>query len=210
MLANTQAAGPLRGGLIPLAVLLTLVSGVVRGAEIYIGIPTVGEHRVDICLEWGMQCNGEAANVWCTSSGYDRAIEWTIDNDIGATHPTLVMASGQVCAEAHCDGYFSITCEIEDTWTNSTGNGGVVVAVERDSKQSPEGILVVAVSEQDVRQATAALVGVSGLTLLHAAPGKWRLYAVNHGNPQPIRLLPGFVVDVPAGKDGTYVTMLVD
>jgi hypothetical protein len=210
MFANTQAAGPLRRGLIALAVLLTLVSGAVRGAEVLIGIPTVGEHRVDICLEWGMQCNGEAANVWCTSSGYDRAIEWEIDHDIGATHPTLVMASGQICAEAHCDGYFSITCAKEDAWTNSTGNGGIVVAVERESGQSPEGILVVAVSEQDVHLATAALATLNGLALLHAAPGKWRVYAVNHGNPQPIRLLPGFVVDVPPGKDGTYVTLLVD
>jgi hypothetical protein len=210
MLANRQAARPLRGVLTTLAVLLTLVSGAVRGAEILIGTPTVGEHRVDICLEWGMQCNGEAANLWCTSNGYDRATGWAVDHDIGATHPTLVMAGAQVCAEAHCDGYLSITCAIEDGWTQSTGNGGVVVAVERESGQSPEGILVVAVSEQDVHQATATLVTVNGLALLHAAPGQWRLYAVNHGNPLPIRLLPGFVVDVPAGKDGTYVTMLVD
>ena len=193
-----------------LAVLLSVAVDGARAAEIHIGQPTVGEHRVDICYEWGMQCAGEAAHAWCKAQGYTGAVTFEIENDIGATHPTLVMASGQVCAEAHCDGYLSITCALEDAWTTDTGNGGIVVAVERESKQSPEGILVVAVSEQDVHQATAAFVTVNGLALLHAAPGQWRLYAVNHGNPQPIRLLPGFVVDVPAGKDGAYVTMLVD
>jgi hypothetical protein len=186
------------------------IAGGAGAAEIQIGNPAVGDHRVDICLEWGMQCNGEAANVWCTSQGYDRAVAWEIDPDIGASHPTLVLGASQVCDQPHCDGYLSITCAIEDAWTNSTGHGGVVVKLERESGDSPEGILLIAVSEQDVRQATAAVVGMHGVALLHAPPGKWRLYAVNYSNPEQIRALPGYIVEVPAGKDGTYVTVLTD
>jgi hypothetical protein len=210
MLVNERSGRLQARRLALLALPLALAAGSASAAEVYIGAPGVGGHRVDICYEWGMQCAGEAAQAWCKAQGYDRAIEWEVDNDIGATHPTMVLSTGQICDQPHCDGYFSIVCALEDDWTKSTGNGGIVVFVERESKQSPEGILVVAVSEQDVHQATAAFVGVNGLALLHAAPGQWRLYAVNYGNSQEIRALPGFVADVPAGKDGAYVTMLVD
>lgn len=193
-----------------LILLLAFVATGAPAAEVYLGHPSIGAHRVDICLQWGMQCAGEAAQTWCKAQGYDRAVEWEIDHDIGATHPTMVIGSGQICDQAHCDGYLAVICALEDAWTTATGNGGIVVAVDRESKQSPEGILVIAVSEQDVHQASAALVGVNGLALLHAPPGPWRLYAVNHGNSQQIRALPGFVADVPAGRDGAYVTILVD
>ncbi|MCU0988416.1 MAG: hypothetical protein MUE63_02220 [Xanthomonadales bacterium] len=193
-----------------MALLVELTTGDVRAAETYIGIPAVGEHRVDICYEWGMQCAGEAAQAWCKAQGYDRAIEWEIDHDIGAMHPTLVLGTGQVCDQAHCDGYSSVVCALEDAWTKGSGNGGIVVSVERESKQSPEGILVVAVSEQDVHLASAAVVGVTGLALVHAPPGKWRLYAVNYGNPQQIRPSLGDTVEVPAGKEGMYILLQVD
>lgn len=193
-----------------LALPLALAAGTTEAAEVYIGIPTAGEYRVDICFEWGLQCAGEAAQAWCKAQGYDRATEWETDHDIGATHPTLVLGTGQVCDQAHCDGYFSVVCALEDAWTKDSGNGGIAVFVERQSKQSPEGILVVAVSEQDVHQASAAVVGVTGLALVHAPPGKWRLYAMNFGNPQQIGPSLGETVEVPAGKDGAYIVVKVD
>jgi hypothetical protein len=193
-----------------LALPLALAAGATQAAEIYIGVPTAGGHRVDICFEWGMQCAGEAAHAWCKAQGYDRAIEWEVDQDIGATHPTMVLSSGQVCDQAHCDGYFSVVCALEDAWTKESGNGGIIVSVERASQQSPEGILVVAVSEQDVHQASAAVVGVTGLALVHAPPGKWRLYPVNFSNAQPIGSSLGETVEVPAGKEGAYKVMNVD
>lgn len=179
-------------------------------AEIYTGVPAAGGNRIDICFEWGMQCEGEAADAWCKSQGFTRALEWEIDHDIGAQHPTLVIGSGQVCAEAHCDGYFSITCAWEDAWTHSTGLGGLLVEVNRYSQQSPEGLLVVAVSEQDQSHATAAAVGLNKLALLHTPPGKWRVFVLNFSNPQPIMPPPGEAVEVPAGKDGSYLAVMVD
>ena len=193
-----------------LSLLLSSVAGVVQAAEIYIGHPQAGNYRVDICYEWGMQCGGEAADMWCKSNGYTRAVEWEIEHDIGATSPTMVIGSGQVCAEAHCDGYFSIACAREDAWTQSTGHGGMVVTVERTSQVSPEGILVIAVSEQDPSQATAAVIGVNGLAFLHTPPGKWRVFAVDFNNPLPIKPQPGFTAEVQTGKDGEYLTLMPD
>ena len=191
-------------------VVLALSTGALGAAEIYVGHPSVGEYRVDICYEWGMQCSGEAADMWCKSKGYNRAVEWAIDQDIGAAHPTLVMGAGKVCAEAYCDGYFSVVCAREDAWTQSTGQGGMVVEVQRTTQQSPEGILVVAVSEQDPSQATAGVVDMNGMAFLHTPAGKWRVYALNYANPQPIKPLPGGTAEVAAGKDGSYFNLMPD
>ena len=52
--------------------------------------------------------------------------------------------------------------------------------------------------------------GVTGLALVHAPPGKWRLYPVNFSNAQPIGSSLGETVEVPAGKEGAYKVMNVD
>jgi len=185
-------------------------SATAGAAEIYIGLPEAGGNRIDICYQWGMQCNGEAADMWCKSQSYDRALEWEVDSDIGAAHPTLVIGTGQVCAEPHCDGYFSITCAREDDWTRSTGLGGLVVEVRRYSQRSPEGILVVAVSEQDPTQATAGVIDLNGKALLHAAPGPWRVYPLNFKNEQPIKPEPGNTINVPGGSEGGFLAIMAD
>lgn len=193
------------------ALLLGSLPGTLRAAEIYIGHPTDGTHRIDICLQWGMQCAGEAANVYCQAEGYDRALEWEVEQDIGAHSPTVVIGSGQVCAEAHCDGYFSIVCAREDDWTRSTGHGGLVVEVEPGGTlESTQGVMVVAVSEADERTAVAGAVSQYGLAFLHAPPGKYRVFALNWKNPQPITPQPGFPVDIFPGKDGAFVSMTFD
>lgn len=191
-------------------VALVLAAGTARAAEVYIGKPHAGDYRVDICLEWGMQCAGEAAGAWCKSQGFDRAVEWETEADIGAQEPTVVLGNGQVCAESYCDGYFSIVCAREDAWTQSSGQGGLLVELSRNSQQSPQGILVIAVAEADPSQATAAVVDEHGLALLHTAPGSWRLFAVNFNNAQSIPPLPGMSVDVPPGKDGGFATLIPD
>lgn len=195
-----------------LAVLLALGAGAVGAAEVEFFDPTTGDnYRVDICYEWGMKCAGEAANMWCVAKGFDRALEWKVDQDIGATHPTIIISSGgQICDEAHCDGYSSITCTREDAWTQSTGNGGLLVQVSRNNWQSPEGILIVAVSEQDPSQATAGVADLNSLALLHTPPGKWRLFALNFNNPQPIKPQPGQTIEVAPGKKGGYLDLMLD
>jgi len=66
--------------------------------------------RLDWCLNWAMGCSEPAASAWCRSKGYDRAIKWAIDKDIGKTLPTCVFNTGQVCRDAYCDGFLYITC----------------------------------------------------------------------------------------------------
>ncbi len=181
-----------------------------EAAEVYLARPTVAGKRVDICLEWGSACDGEAAEVYCKAQGYSRMVAWETDADIGATHPTLVTGSGQVCAEAFCDGYLSITCALEDEWTKQTGLGGAVIEVVRKSGQSPEGILLVAVSEQDLGMATAAVAGLTGLALLHTPPGAYRLLIHDYKNAEPIQPQPAYPLDVGPGNRGDFITVEID
>lgn len=194
-----------------LALLLALGPGRASAAEMKFYDPTTGDnHRVDICYEWGMQCAGEAASMWCVSRGFDRALEWEVDQDIGATHPTIVIGTGQICAEAHCDGYASITCVREDAWTQSSGTGGLLVRVGRTSWQSTEGVLVVAVSEQDPTHAVSGVIDLNGLALLHTPPGDWLLFTLNFKNPQQILPHPSFPIEVPSDKRGIYYEITLD
>jgi hypothetical protein len=72
--------------------------------------PSFNNHRLDICLNWGEQCGAPAAHTWCQSEGFARAVEWKIDENIGADSPTYILYSGQICDKAYCDGFSSITC----------------------------------------------------------------------------------------------------
>ncbi|MGH7570365.1 MAG: hypothetical protein ACREMK_00790 [Gemmatimonadota bacterium] len=66
--------------------------------------------RVDLCLVWGGQCGEPAATEFCKLSGYAEATDWKPANDIGSKTPTVVLSSSQVCSDASCDGFASITC----------------------------------------------------------------------------------------------------
>ncbi|MBE9571487.1 MAG: hypothetical protein IMF11_12730 [Proteobacteria bacterium] len=73
--------------------------------------PKYKGYRLDWCLNWGTECGEPAASAWCRSKGYDRAIKWAIDKDIGKTSPTCVFNTGQVCRDEFCDGFLYITCK---------------------------------------------------------------------------------------------------
>jgi len=72
--------------------------------------PTWNGQRIDWCLTWGSGCGEPAAVEFCKRSGYAKASEWQVAEDIGATTSTLVLGSAQVCSDASCDGFASITC----------------------------------------------------------------------------------------------------
>ena len=82
----------------------------VAGVETQIHHPSDGQNRIDLCLHWGMECAGEAADVYCKSLGFDRVSQWEPDPDVGATSPTVVIGTGQICDQPHCDSFASITC----------------------------------------------------------------------------------------------------
>jgi hypothetical protein len=72
--------------------------------------PMIGTHRLDWCSDWGKGCGAEAATAWCKSNAYDRSVNVQQAPDIGASAPTKLVATGEVCDQSYCDGFASITC----------------------------------------------------------------------------------------------------
>ena len=72
--------------------------------------PMIGTNRLDWCSDWGKGCGAEAATAWCKSNAYDRSVNVQQAPDIGASAPTKLIATGEVCDQSYCDGFASITC----------------------------------------------------------------------------------------------------
>lgn len=72
--------------------------------------PKIGPNRLDWCVNWGTGCGEPAATAWCKSNEYDRSVDSKQAVDIGAATPTKLIATGEVCDQAYCDGFASITC----------------------------------------------------------------------------------------------------
>jgi PKD repeat protein len=76
--------------------------------------PMFGGYRVDLCLTWGTDCGQPAADAFCEAEGYAQAQSFTIDYGLGELSPTSPIASTEVCDQAYCDGFASITCGIPE------------------------------------------------------------------------------------------------
>ena len=72
--------------------------------------PSLGGYRLDWCRSWAAECGQPAADAFCRAKGYSRAIGYAPAHDIGASTPTRVFSTGQICDQAFCDGFSSITC----------------------------------------------------------------------------------------------------
>ena len=72
--------------------------------------PKIGPNRLDWCVNWGTGCGEAAATAWCKSHEYDHSVDAKQAVDIGAATPTKLIATGEVCDQAYCDGFTSITC----------------------------------------------------------------------------------------------------
>ena len=72
--------------------------------------PMIGTNRLDWCADWGKGCGAEAATAWCKTNAYDHSVAVQQAPDIGATAPTKLIATGEVCDQSYCDGFTSITC----------------------------------------------------------------------------------------------------
>src|SRR5262249_98509 len=87
--------------------------------------PRYEGYRLDWWLDWGKNCGPQAAQAFCQQHQYTLAIDWTIAEYIGATSPTKVIGSGEVCGQDFCSGFSSITCKfIEQKPTSSSGDEG--------------------------------------------------------------------------------------
>ena len=72
--------------------------------------PMIGTNRLDWCADWGKGCGADAATAWCKSNAYDHSVAVQQAPDIGASAPTKLIATGEVCDQSYCDGFASITC----------------------------------------------------------------------------------------------------
>ena len=72
--------------------------------------PKVGGQRLDICLNWGVDCGKPAADAWCVSKGFESSTNHAIASDIGASTPTRLLSTGALCDQGFCDGFSEITC----------------------------------------------------------------------------------------------------
>jgi choice-of-anchor C domain-containing protein len=73
--------------------------------------PSIDNYRLDWCRVWGADCGKGAADAFCRLKGYEKAINWEEAFDIGASSPTKVISSGQICNQGFCDGFKFIECE---------------------------------------------------------------------------------------------------
>jgi hypothetical protein len=67
-------------------------------------------YRLNYCLADEQGCGEPAATAWCKAQGFDRAVRWTQEDNIGALYPTVFIGSGGLCDKFLCDGFEEVTC----------------------------------------------------------------------------------------------------
>ena len=73
--------------------------------------PIIKDFRLDWCRNWGTGCGGPAAELFCHEKGFDKALRWSIDPNVGARGiPTLVFGDGRLCQAPNCAGFRVIVC----------------------------------------------------------------------------------------------------
>ena len=89
---------------------LCLSSGIADAETKTFENPMIGTNRLDWCSDWGKGCGADAATAWCKTNAYDHSVAVQQAPDIGASAPTKLIATGEVCDQSYCDGFTSITC----------------------------------------------------------------------------------------------------
>jgi hypothetical protein len=89
---------------------LCFLSGLAEAETKTFNDPKIGPNRLDWCVNWGTGCGEPAATAWCKTNEFDHSVDSKQAVDIGAATPTKLIATGEVCDQAYCDGFASITC----------------------------------------------------------------------------------------------------
>jgi hypothetical protein len=112
--------------------------------------PTLKNVRLDWCRNWGRECGGPAAELFCRAKGFNKATSWSIDPNAGARGiPTLVFGDGRLCKAPECSAFRSIVCS-------------------RTSVAMPEHDAIPDAQEQKVKPAVPAL---PAMTMIKLGPG---------------------------------------
>lgn len=69
--------------------------------------PLLDGVALDMCREWGSNCQKPAADRFCQLHDYDEAAEFKVEHD---KPPTRVISSGKLCEGASCDRIVWIRC----------------------------------------------------------------------------------------------------
>ena len=88
-----------------------MISGPAQADEQTFTKPKAGPFRIDWCLNFGTDCGKPAADKFCQSKGFVHSFDFVEDVDIGATSPTIVQGTGQICNAPTCDGFTYVSCE---------------------------------------------------------------------------------------------------
>lgn len=70
--------------------------------------PKVGNVRLDVCLTLNKNCGKPAADRFCQSMGYRRALNCKLDNE--RTVPTFIIGTESLCNQSFCRGFEIIEC----------------------------------------------------------------------------------------------------
>ncbi len=85
-------------------------SGGEESASQVFTFPVYDVYRLNYCLRRDGQCGEPAAQKWCQMKGFERAVAWQKDDNIGGLFPTFLIGDEEICAQYKCDGFAEITC----------------------------------------------------------------------------------------------------
>lgn len=69
--------------------------------------PKVRGYALDVCYAWARQCGKPAADAYCRSRGYAKALNWRSRSN---APPTRVISSGQICNKHFCGRIVWVKC----------------------------------------------------------------------------------------------------
>lgn len=78
-----------------------------RSKQAEFDAPMVDGVALDICREWGNNCNKPAADLFCQRQNFVESETFQIAND---QPPTRIITSGKLCEEKSCDRFSWIKC----------------------------------------------------------------------------------------------------
>lgn len=70
--------------------------------------PKIRGYALDLCQKWGKYCGKPAADSYCRSKGFRRAVNYKVRHN---RPPTRVIGTGQICKSRACDRIVNVTCE---------------------------------------------------------------------------------------------------
>ena len=109
VLKNNQKTRVINGGQVCDAPMCDRVSKVVCQSKQKTFVnPQVGGYGLDYCREWTRNCGQPAADAFCNSKGFNRAINFEVTRN---NQKTRVINGGQVCDAPMCDRIARVTCE---------------------------------------------------------------------------------------------------